>query len=99
MSMPTTNELSRGNSFNALILSVDLLKLHNKSASFDVVVDKPIIPRCSFFSKGHFLALTGMFSLMIYRFVLLFWSSHCAPLSLLSIKEIEHQFGEFFLFF
>jgi hypothetical protein len=25
-------------------------------------VYKPIIPRCSFFDKGHFLALTGMFS-------------------------------------
>jgi transposase len=24
--------------------------------------DKPIIPRRSFFDKGHFLALTGMFS-------------------------------------
>jgi hypothetical protein len=24
-------------------------------------VYKPIIPRCSFFDKGHFLALTGMF--------------------------------------
>jgi hypothetical protein len=27
-------------------------------------VDKPIIPRRSFFGKGHFLALTGMFSAM-----------------------------------
>jgi hypothetical protein len=31
------NKLSRGNSFNPLNLSVDLLKPHNKSASFDVV--------------------------------------------------------------
>jgi hypothetical protein len=28
----------------------------------DVPFDKPIIPRRSFFSKGHFLALTGMFN-------------------------------------
>jgi hypothetical protein len=29
-------------------------------------VYKPIIPRCSFFDKGHFLALTGMFSLVMF---------------------------------
>ncbi len=30
-------------------------------------VDKPIIPRRSFFDKGDFLALTGMFSLTLSR--------------------------------
>ncbi|MDF2713235.1 MAG: hypothetical protein K0R28_160 [Paenibacillus sp.] len=53
-------------SFYTLILLLGLFKLHDKSASMMVLgfepVDKPIIPGRSFFGKGDFLVLTGMFN-------------------------------------
>lgn len=69
-----------GNSFNPLILSVRLLKLHiDKSASLMVLgfepVDKPIIPRRSFFNKAHFLGYTGMFSSIVRPTQLWIWIS------------------------
>src|SRR5258708_3050035 len=67
----TYYKMRGGNLFNTLILSVDLFKLHNKSASLMVLgfdpLHKSIIPRRSFFDKPHFLSLTGMFSLIKKR--------------------------------
>jgi hypothetical protein len=64
----TYYKMRGGNLFNTLILTVDLFKLHNESASLIVLgfepLHKSIIPRRSFFDKPHFIGLTGMFNII-----------------------------------
>jgi hypothetical protein len=52
-------------------------------------LDKPIIPRRSFFDKGDFLALTGMFSLML----------NCQVRSIMDTLSLEHEQANSLLMF